>query len=35
MNGQFMQVGSGYAPQLLEDMNHAKVKEDVQNLHQE
>jgi hypothetical protein len=26
-----MQGGSGYTPQLLEGMNHAKVKEEVQN----
>lgn len=26
-----MQVGSGYSPQLMEGMNHAKVKEEVQN----
>lgn len=26
-----MQVGSGYSPQLLEGMNHTKVKEEVQN----
>jgi Domain of unknown function (DUF929) len=32
IDGQFMQVGSGYSPQLLEGMNHAKVKEEVQNL---
>ena len=31
IDGQFMQVGSGYTPQLLEGMNHAKVKEEVQN----
>jgi thiol-disulfide isomerase/thioredoxin len=31
IDGQFMQVGSGYSPQLLEGMNHAKVKEEVQN----
>jgi hypothetical protein len=32
IDGQFMQVGSGYSPQLLEGMNHAMVKEEVQNL---
>jgi hypothetical protein len=26
-----MQVGSGYSPQILEGMNRAKVKEEVQN----
>jgi hypothetical protein len=31
IDGQFMQVGSGYSPQILEGMNHAKVKEEVQN----
>jgi thiol-disulfide isomerase/thioredoxin len=31
IDGQFMQVGSGYSPQLLEGMSHAKVKEGVQN----
>ena len=31
IDGQFMQGGSGYTPQLLEGMNHAKVKEEVQN----
>ena len=31
IDGPFMQGGSGYTPQLLEGMNHAKVKEEVQN----
>jgi Domain of unknown function (DUF929) len=31
IDGQFMQVGSGYSPQLLEGMNHAKLKAEVQN----
>ena len=26
IDGQFMQVGSGYSPQLLEGLDHAKVK---------
>ncbi|MDQ3976447.1 MAG: DUF929 domain-containing protein [Thermoproteota archaeon] len=31
IDGQFMQVGSGYSPQLLEGMSHAKLKAEVQN----
>jgi hypothetical protein len=31
IDGQFMQVGSGYSPQLLEGMSHAKFKAEVQN----
>lgn len=31
IDGQFMQVGSGYSPQLLEGMNHAKLKAEIQN----
>jgi hypothetical protein len=31
IDGQFMQVGSGYSPELLEGMNHTKVKEGTQN----
>lgn len=31
VDGQFMQVGSGYSPQLLEGMNHAKLKAEVEN----
>lgn len=31
IDGQFMQVGSGYSPQLLEGMNHTKVKAEVEN----
>jgi hypothetical protein len=31
IDGQFVQVGSGYSPELLEGMNHTKVKEGVQN----
>jgi hypothetical protein len=27
-----MQVGSGYSPQLLEGMNYAKLKAEVENL---
>ena len=26
-----MQVGSGYSPRLMEGMNYAKVKEEIQN----
>ena len=29
IDGQFMQVGSGYSPQLLEGMDHAKVKSEL------
>ncbi|HEX2473059.1 MAG TPA: DUF929 family protein [Nitrososphaera sp.] len=32
IDGQFMKVGSGYSPQLLEGMNHAKLKAEVENL---
>jgi thiol-disulfide isomerase/thioredoxin len=32
IDGRFMQVGSGYSPQLLEGMDHAKVKAEVENL---
>lgn len=31
IDGQFMQVGSGYSPRLLEGMDHAKVKAEVEN----
>jgi len=31
IDGQFVQVGSGYSPQLLEGMNHSKVKAEVEN----
>ena len=31
IDGQFMQVGSGYSPQLLEGMDHTKVKAEVEN----
>ena len=31
IDGQFMQVGSGYSPQLLEGMDHAKVKAELAN----
>ena len=31
IDGQFMQVGSGYSPQILEGMSHAKFKAEVQN----
>ncbi|MCI0565458.1 MAG: DUF929 domain-containing protein, partial [Nitrososphaera sp.] len=29
IDGQFMQVGSGYSPQLLEGLDHAKVKHEL------
>jgi hypothetical protein len=29
IDGQFIQVGSGYSPQLLEGMDHARVKSDL------
>jgi hypothetical protein len=32
IDGQFMQVGSGYSPQLLEGMDHAKVKAELEDL---
>jgi hypothetical protein len=31
IDGQFMQAGSGYSPQLLEGMDHAKVKAEQAN----
>lgn len=31
VDGQFMQVGSGYSPQILEGMDHAKVKAELGN----
>lgn len=31
IDGQFMQVGSGYSPQLLEGMDHAKVMREIEN----
>ncbi len=31
IDGQFMQVGSGYSPQLLEGMDHARVKAELEN----
>jgi thiol-disulfide isomerase/thioredoxin len=31
IDGQFMQVGSGYSPQLLEGMDHAKVMREIKN----
>jgi thiol-disulfide isomerase/thioredoxin len=31
IDGQFMQVGSGFSPQLLEGMDHAKVITEVDN----
>ena len=31
IDGQFMQVGSGYSPQLLAEMDHVNIKADLQN----
>jgi hypothetical protein len=31
IDGQFMQVGSGFSPRLLEGMDHAKVKAELAN----
>jgi hypothetical protein len=31
IDGQFMQVGSGYSPQLFDGMDHTKVKAEVEN----
>jgi thiol-disulfide isomerase/thioredoxin len=31
IDGQFMQVGAGYSPQMLEGMDHAKVKGELAN----
>ena len=31
IDGQFMQVGSGYSPKLLQGMDHAKVKVEIEN----
>ncbi|MDQ5863762.1 MAG: DUF929 domain-containing protein [Thermoproteota archaeon] len=31
IDGQFMQVGSGYSPQLFDGMDHTKVKAKVEN----
>ena len=31
IDGQFMQVGSGYSPQILEGMDHARVKAELAN----
>jgi hypothetical protein len=31
IDGQFVQVGAGYSPKLLEGMNHVKVKSEVEN----
>lgn len=31
IDGQFMQVGSGYSPKLLQGMDHAKVKAEIEN----
>ena len=31
IGGQFMQVGSGYSPKLLEGVDHAKAKDEIEN----
>jgi thiol-disulfide isomerase/thioredoxin len=31
IDGQFMQVGSGYSPKLLQGMDHTKVKVEIEN----
>jgi hypothetical protein len=31
IDGQFMQVGSGYSPQLVAGMDHVKIKADLEN----
>lgn len=31
VDGQFMQVGAGYSPQILEGMDHAKVRAELEN----
>ena len=31
IDGQFMQVGSGYSPKLLQGLDHAKVKAEIEN----
>jgi thiol-disulfide isomerase/thioredoxin len=31
IDGQFIQIGSGYSPQLLEGMDHAKIKVELEN----
>lgn len=31
IDGQFMQVGTGYSPQILEGMDHAKVRTELAN----
>jgi hypothetical protein len=31
IDGQYMQVGSGYSPQLLEGMDHTKVMTEIEN----
>ena len=31
VDGQFMQVGAGYGPQILEGMDHAEVKAELAN----
>lgn len=31
IDGQFVQVGTGYSPQLLEGMDHAKVRAEIEN----
>jgi hypothetical protein len=31
VDGQFMQVGAGYSPKLIEGMDHAKVRAEIEN----
>ena len=31
INGEFMQVGSGYSPQILEGLDHEKVRFELEN----
>jgi thiol-disulfide isomerase/thioredoxin len=31
IGGQFMQVGSGYSPKLLQGMDHAKARDEIEN----
>ncbi len=35
VDGQFMQVGAGYSPKLIEGMDHAKVRSELENLKSE
>ncbi len=33
VDGQFMQVGAGYSPQLIEGMDHGKVRSEIDDQH--